>query len=135
MCLLSPHIGPLTYTLIRAEVFISTPKSPMRQTLFVCVNVMTGIGSGRTTWRYLAARGSLVCASTMRFAVAVASRRSARSTIVELLADAERAEDQIEDVIRRCGPGDRIQGTQGIVEIEQQHFMRDFISDSYFGRS
>ena len=45
---------------------------------------------------------------------------------VALLPDAELAEDQVEDVVGGGGAGDGIEGAESAVEIEQQHFVRDF---------
>jgi len=49
-----------------------------------------------------------------------------------LFADAERAEDQVQDVIGGGGAGDFIQRSQSIVEVEQEHFVRDFVVDGGF---
>jgi hypothetical protein len=43
-----------------------------------------------------------------------------------LLSDAEGAEDQVEDVIGGGGAGDGIEGPESVIEIEQQHFVRNF---------
>src|ERR1019366_7249472 len=43
-----------------------------------------------------------------------------------LLSDAERAEDQIQDVVGGSGAGDVVQGTQRAVEIQQHHLVRSF---------
>jgi hypothetical protein len=48
---------------------------------------------------------------------------------VTLFSNAEGAEDEVEDVVG-CGVSrDGIEGPQGIVEIEQQHFVRHFGAD------
>src|SRR5271165_2793903 len=43
-----------------------------------------------------------------------------------LLSDAEGAEDQVEDVVGGGGAGNGVEGAEGAVEIEQQHFVGDF---------
>ena len=43
-----------------------------------------------------------------------------------LLSDAEGAEDQVQDVVGGGGAGDGVERPEGVVEIEQQHFVRDF---------
>ena len=45
------------------------------------------------------------------------------------LSDAERAKDQIQDVIIGRRTGDFIERPQGIVEVQQKHFMRNSIAD------
>src|SRR5229473_828444 len=40
-----------------------------------------------------------------------------------LLADAERAEDQVQDVVGRGCSGDRVERAQRVVEIEQEHLV------------
>ena len=55
-------------------------------------------------------------------------RRSSRNSWeLALLPDAEGAEDQIEDVVGGGGAGDGVERLQGVVEIEQQHFVGNFI--------
>jgi hypothetical protein len=46
---------------------------------------------------------------------------------VELFSNAERAEDEVQDVVRGSGSGNLIEGPQGVVEIEKQHFVGDFV--------
>ena len=48
---------------------------------------------------------------------------------VTLFSNAERAENQIEDVIGGCGSRDLIERPQGAVEIEEKHFVGNFILD------
>src|ERR1035441_3048055 len=43
-----------------------------------------------------------------------------------LLSNAERAEDQVQDVVGGGGAGDVVQGTQRAVEIQQHHLVRCF---------
>src|SRR5690242_16476089 len=43
----------------------------------------------------------------------------------QLLADAERPEDQVEDVVGRGRSGNLIERSHSVVEIEQQHLVRD----------
>ena len=42
------------------------------------------------------------------------------------LSDAKRAEDKVKNVVGGGRSGDRIEGPKSAVEIEQQHFMRNF---------
>ena len=44
---------------------------------------------------------------------------------LDLLPDAERTEDQVEDIVGRGRAGDFVERAQGIVEIEQQHLVGD----------
>ena len=44
---------------------------------------------------------------------------------VGLLADAEFAEDEVEDVVGGGGAGEGIEGAEGFVEIEQDHLVGD----------
>ena len=44
---------------------------------------------------------------------------------VSLLADAESAEDAVQDVVGGGGAGDGVDGPQRCVEIQQQHLVRD----------
>ena len=46
-----------------------------------------------------------------------------------LLADAELAEDEIEDVVASSGSRDFIERPQGVVEIEHEHFVGNLIPD------
>src|ERR1700757_123031 len=46
-----------------------------------------------------------------------------------LLSNAERAEDQIEDVVVRRNPGYLIQWPQRVVKVQQQHLVRNPVSD------
>src|SRR5580693_9084200 len=41
------------------------------------------------------------------------------------LSNAERAEDQVKDVVGGGGSGDGVEWPQGVVEIKQQHFVGD----------
>ena len=49
-----------------------------------------------------------------------------------LLADTERTEDQVQDVISSGGTSNFIQRTQSAVEVQQKHFMRNFVMDRDF---
>ena len=44
-----------------------------------------------------------------------------------LFSDAERAEDQVEDVVGSGGAGDFIQRTQSAIEVEQEHLVGNFL--------
>ena len=55
--------------------------------------------------------------------------KSRQSVEGNLLSNAEGAEDQIEDVVGGGGAGDGIERPQGVVEIEQQHLVRDLGRD------
>ena len=46
-----------------------------------------------------------------------------------LLSNTERAEDQVQDVVGRGSSGDGVERSKGVVEIEQEHLVRD--SGSY----
>ena len=50
-----------------------------------------------------------------------------------LLPNAERAEDEIEDVITSRGSRNLIERTQRVIKIEEQHFVGNFIFDREFG--
>src|ERR1700674_967999 len=50
-----------------------------------------------------------------------------------LFSNAERAEDQIQNVVGGCGSRNLIEWPQGVVEIEQEHFVGDFVLDGYPG--
>ena len=50
-----------------------------------------------------------------------------------LLSDTETAEDQVEDVIVGGRAGDFVEWTEGVIEIKQEHFMRDAVVDRGFG--
>jgi hypothetical protein len=63
---------------------------------------------------------------SMGIGSATRARQSRTVLEVSLLSDAERCEYQVEDVVGGGGSGDGIEGPQGIVEIEQQHFVGDF---------
>src|SRR5712691_5877077 len=49
-----------------------------------------------------------------------------------LFADAKGAENQVQDVVCRGSAGNFIQRTQSVVEVEQEHFVRDFVADGGF---
>jgi len=49
-----------------------------------------------------------------------------------LFSDAKGAENQVQDVVSGGSAGNFIQRSQSIVEVEQQHFMRDFVADGGF---
>jgi len=51
--------------------------------------------------------------------------------IKALLSNAECAEYQIEDIVRGCGSCDLIERPQGVIQIKQEHFVRDFVLDGY----
>jgi hypothetical protein len=51
-----------------------------------------------------------------------------------LLSNAECAEDQVQDIVVRCGPSDLIERPQGVVQIKQEHFVRDSVFDGYSRR-
>ena len=53
---------------------------------------------------------------------------------VTLFSNAKRAEDEIEDVVAGSGSGDLIERPQGVVEIEEEHFMGNFIPDCHLRR-
>ena len=53
---------------------------------------------------------------------------------VLLFSDTEGAEDQVQDVIGRSGAGDFIQRPECMVEVQQEHLMRDPIADRSSGR-
>src|SRR5437870_13121796 len=55
------------------------------------------------------------------------SSGSRAGSLKVLFADAERAEDQVQDVIGGGGAGDFIQRSQSIVEAEQEHFVRGLV--------
>jgi hypothetical protein len=42
-----------------------------------------------------------------------------------LLADAELAEDEVDDVIARCGAAESVESAKRFVEIKKNHFVRD----------
>lgn len=44
---------------------------------------------------------------------------------VGLLADAEFAEDEVEDVVAGGGTGEGVEGAEGLVEVQEDHFMGD----------
>ena len=48
-------------------------------------------------------------------------------------ADAERAEDQIEDVVGGGGAGDFVERAERAVEVEQMHFVRGVALDRASG--
>jgi len=48
-----------------------------------------------------------------------------------LLSNAERAEDQVQDIVTSCGPSDLIERPQGVIQIKQEHFVRDFVFYGY----
>src|SRR5579862_8079695 len=48
-----------------------------------------------------------------------------------LLPDAERAEDQIQDVVGRGRAGDGIERAQRVIEVEQQHLVRNIPCHSF----
>jgi hypothetical protein len=50
-----------------------------------------------------------------------------------LLSDAEGAEDQVEDVVGGGGAGDFVEGAEGVVEIEEEHFVGDAGGDGVAG--
>src|ERR1700674_5514407 len=50
-----------------------------------------------------------------------------------LFSNAERAEDQIQNVVGGCGSRNLIERPQGVVEIEQKHFVGNFVLDGYPG--
>src|SRR5882672_8838698 len=65
---------------------------------------------------------------SIRIPAFMISRRGSRGfpeTLISL-SDAKRAEDQVEDVVGGGGPGDGIERPQSVIEIEQQHLVRDF---------
>ncbi len=52
-------------------------------------------------------------------------KRNASAFMFSLLADAEGGEDAVEDVVGGGGAGDGVDGLEGGVEVEQQHFVGD----------
>ncbi len=44
---------------------------------------------------------------------------------VVLLADAEAAEDEVEDVVGGGGSGERVEGAERLVEVDENHLVRD----------
>ncbi len=58
------------------------------------------------------------------FAGALASQEA--NQVATSFSDAKRAENQVEDIVRGGCPSNGIEGSESIVEIEQQHFMRHF---------
>jgi hypothetical protein len=46
-----------------------------------------------------------------------------------LFSDAEGGEDAVEDVIRGGGAGEGVEGFEGGVEVEEEHFVRDLLGD------
>src|SRR5271165_3953994 len=51
-----------------------------------------------------------------------------------LLSDAERTEDEVQDVVRGSCAGDFVERTQGAVEVHQQHLVRGLSRDGRRGR-
>jgi len=51
-----------------------------------------------------------------------------------LLSNAERAEDQIQNVVAGGGSRNLIERLQGAVEIQQEHLMGNFVFDCYSRR-
>lgn len=52
---------------------------------------------------------------------------------VGLLANAELAEDEVEDVVGGGGAGEGVEGVEGFVEIEQDHLVGDGCRDTLLG--
>lgn len=50
-----------------------------------------------------------------------------------LLADAEGGEDAVEDVVGGGGAGEGVEGAEGFVEVEEEHFVGDFLGYGFAG--
>src|SRR5579862_3413168 len=53
---------------------------------------------------------------------------------MQLFADAESAEDQVQNIVGGGGAGNFVESVQRVVEIEKQHLVRDLVGDGGFRR-
>lgn len=68
-------------------------------------------------------------ARNLRYNSARRKANPASSSKGGLLPDAERTEDQVQNVIRRRGARNLVQGTEGVIKIHQQHLVGHLACD------